>query len=47
MSTALMRQMIAAVDIEYYDEVTKALLKSGAMHFIKIRRLRESYDKKN
>jgi V/A-type H+-transporting ATPase subunit I len=41
-----MRQMIAAVDIEYYDEVTKALLKSGAMHFIKIRRLRESYDKK-
>lgn len=46
MSTALMRQMIAAVDIEYYDAVTKALLKSGAMHFIKIKRLKDVYNKK-
>lgn len=46
MSTALMRQMIAAVDMEYYDSVTRALLKSGAMHFIKVRELKTPYIKK-
>ncbi len=39
MSTALMRQMIAAVDISYYDAVTKVLLKTGTTHFIKTNEL--------
>jgi hypothetical protein len=39
MSTALMRQMIAAVDISRYNDVTKVLLRTGTTHFIKTKEL--------
>jgi V/A-type H+/Na+-transporting ATPase subunit I len=43
MSTALMKQLIAAVDINHYDAVTRELLSSGVMHFIRMRELKKEF----
>lgn len=43
MSTARMRQLIAAVDISRTDAVTKELLDQGVLHFVNIRELDKGY----
>lgn len=43
MSTALMKQLIAAVDIKHYDAVTRELLSSGVLHFIRMRELEKNF----
>ncbi len=42
MSTALMKQLVAVVDMHHYDAVTRELLEQGVMHFIRIKELKDA-----